>query len=172
MLIAYFSGIRARAGVIPNHQLVRAIDSHRRRRTVVARVVKRLSLCSGAARQWSARRCGSEASMLTQPPPRWAWAVPCASASCEVPRLTFQQPRERSRSGAGRQHAWKAHTVNTAEAMNGRWFWRRIWGRRIGEEAQNEKEKEEKKEGKRLARRRKGWPEGRGKGRQAPRPGR
>ena len=83
VLIAYFSGIRARAGVIPNHQLVRAIDSHRRRRTAVARVVKRLSLCSGAARQWSARRCRSEASMLIQPPPRRQWTVPCASVSCE-----------------------------------------------------------------------------------------
>ena len=64
--------------------------------------------------------------MLTQPPPRWAWAVPCASASCEVPRLTFQQPRERSRSGAGRQHALKSCSHGqcdcNAAAVNGRWF--------------------------------------------------
>ena len=41
-------------------------------------------------------------------------------------------------------------------------------GRKSG--AQRKKEKKEKKAEKRLARRRKGWPEGRGKGRQAPRP--
>ena len=41
-------------------------------------------------------------------------------------------------------------------------------GRKSG--AQRKKKKKEKKEGKRLARRRKGWPEGRGKSRQAPRP--
>ena len=39
----------------------------------------------------------------------------------------------------------------------------------LGEKAERKKNKK-KKEGKRLARRRKGWPEGRWKGRQAPRP--
>ena len=40
----------------------------------------------------------------------------------------------------------------------------------LGEKTKRTKKKKEKKEGKRLARRRKGWPGGRGKGRQAPRP--
>ena len=108
--------------------------------------------------------------MLTQPPPRWAWAVPCASASCEVPRLTFQQPRERSRSGAGRQHALKSCSHGqcdcNAAAVNRRWFSENLAEKDRRRSAKRKREGREKRgkeasaEAQRLARRARERPAG------------